>query len=402
MITEKSKKMMTKSFEKTIYRFTQTPDGSFTGNYGIYVHVPFCQTKCAFCPFYKEVYSEAKKELYIDALISEIGQKRISGRPYWIYFGGGTPNILSIDDVSRIVATFKKKIEIPEMGIEILPKLASRKYIAELRKIGFSKISFGIETLQKEVLNNNNRDYITPEKVHDLIGHAKEKGFWVNVDMMVGLRHQTENSFMDDINRLREFKPSQITTYPYMIIRNSGVEAGMTNKTQFELIEKAGGLLRRHGYERKGIWIFADGTNIYDSSRDELVTDYAGFGPAAFSTYGNWKVVNPDLDIYLKNHQNNTRYSFVAPKSKATDDWRQFARMIYDLRCFPDRDKFPFYINAFIRVLTLLGYAGHKELTAKGVHFAHEITKTVVESLPFPLQNEHIVENYEEYLKAHE
>lgn len=401
MITQKSKKMMVKSFEKTIYRFKETPVPSFTDNYGIYIHVPFCQKKCLFCPFYKEIYSEEKKRLYLEAIVNEIEQTNISGKPQWIYFGGGTPNILPIEDYSTIIHALKRKIKLPDIGIEILPKLATDRYFDELKKMGFSKISLGVETLDETILQKNNRDYTQPDKIFELITYAKNIGFWINVDMMVGLPNQSEQTFIDDINKITEYTPSQITTYPYMIIRNIKAQASMPNKKQFELIEQAGQILEKHNYQRHGIWIFARGTNVYDSSRDELVADYAGFGPAAFSTYGNWKVVNPDLDIYIKNYKYKTNFSFIAQKTKSTDNWRKFARMIYDLECFPDKNKYPFYINLFIKTLQLLGFSKNGNLTNKGIFFAHEITKTVVESLPFPLQNEHIVDNYEEYKQAH-
>ena len=401
MITEKSKKMMVKSFEKTVYSFKETPTPSFNENYGIYIHVPFCEKKCSFCPFYKEIYSDEKKSLYIKAIVNEIEQKNISGKPHWIYFGGGTPNILQINDLSIIINALKRKITLPDIGIEILPKLASPDYFEKLKKIGFTKISLGIETLDETLLKKNNRAYTEPDKIFELIRLAKKIGFWTNVDMMVGLPNQSEQTFIDDIKKISEHMPSQITTYPYMIIRNIKAKASMPNKKQFELIEQAGKILENNYYQRQGIWIFATGSNIYDSSRDELITDYAGFGPAAFSTCGNWKVVNPDLDIYFKNYKDKTDLSFVAPKTKSTDDWRQFARMIYDLKCIPDK-KHPFHINMFINTLRIFGYSKKGRLTKKGVFFAHEITKTVVESLPFPLQNEHIVENFKEYKKAHE
>ena len=78
--------------------------------------------------------------------------------------------------------------------------------------------------------------------------------------------------------------------------------------------------------------------------------------------------------------------AYIAPKSAASEDWRNFARMVYDLQCHPLQDVPP-YINLFVRLLNALGYSRKGVLTCKGVLFAHEITKTVVESLPFPIQN---------------
>lgn len=182
-----------------------------------------------------------------------------------------------------------------------------------------------------------------------------------------------------------------------MTIRGIKSQPSMTSRKQFELIEEAGRILVDHGYDRKGIWTFAFTDDVYGSSRDELTEDYAGFGPAAFSTYGSWKVVNPELDVYVRNMDESRRLAFVAPKSKATDDWRKFARMIYDLRLERSAD-LPFGIKLFIGILRLSGYGRRGRLTPKGVVFSHELSKTVVESLPFPVQNPACVENCDEYI----
>lgn len=88
---------------------------------------------------------------------------------------------------------------------------------------------------------------------------------------------------------------------------------------------------------------------------------------------------------------------FVATKTKASNEWRKFARMIYDLKV-DNTYNLPPYIKIFIWLLKLAGYIKHETLTGKGRIFAHEITKTVVESLPFPVQNPGCVENYDEYI----
>ena len=69
MITSLSKKMMRRSFEKTRYRFAAVPSRRIDGKFLAYVHVPFCHTKCNFCPFYKELYSEEAKNRYVDAVV---------------------------------------------------------------------------------------------------------------------------------------------------------------------------------------------------------------------------------------------------------------------------------------------------------------------------------------------
>lgn len=397
MFTHRSIEMMKKSFEKTAYRYAHIAEYNPAREFGVYVHIPFCLTKCRFCPFYKEIYSEDLKNKYIEAIVSEIKQSQIKGKANWVYFGGGTPNTLPIEDIKTIVGTLASKIKISSMGIELLPDLVTNEYLSRLKDIGFTKISIGIESLSSQVISSSRRKQSQSANIKKYIEFAKNIGLWVSVDLMVGLPKQDEKSFLDDVYEISNIKPNQITIYPYMVIGKVEGRAGINEKRQFELIEEAQNILLKKGYQRKNIWIFALGDEIYDSSRDELIEDYAGFGAAAFSTYGNWKIVNPELDIYINNYNKNNRMGLVAEKTKSSDDWRRFARMIYDMNCKKSR-LFPWYINLYINMLMIAGYARKGRLTQKGIMFAHELTKTVVESLPYPLQNTHKIINYDEYM----
>ncbi|NHK31572.1 MAG: radical SAM protein [Asgard group archaeon] len=400
MLTKISKRMMTKSFKKTKYQFMPTPETNFVNNLGIYIHVPFCYTKCSFCPFYKEIYSDKMKEQYVEALIQEISSSNIQGESKWIYFGGGTPNTLSIEDFSRIVQSLKNKIAINNMGVELLPSLVTDEYLIGLKELGFSKISIGIETFSQEVIKKTGRKESNYQHISKIISKAKQLGFHVAVDLMVGLPKQTSKTFFDDISKIIQIKPDQITIYPFMVIRGVKAIPSCSSKEQFTLIEKVAKDLLSAGYDRKSVWIFVlsgtDVNNVYDSSKDELVCDYCGFGPASFSTYDNWKVVKPELSIWIDNIQKGKSFSLVAPKTKGTDDWRKFANKIYDLKIKNDY-KFPFHIRLFDFILRLTGFYRNGYLTDKGRYFSHEITKAVVESLPFPIQNSDCVINYDEY-----
>jgi oxygen-independent coproporphyrinogen-3 oxidase len=397
MITEKSKEMMTKSFHKTAYRYQKRPSITVGKSFGIYIHVPFCFTKCAFCPFYKELYDENKKQKYLEAIQKEIETSGINGEASWVYIGGGTPNTLKIEEVELIIDKLRKNISVSTMGIELLPSVLDIEYIEGLQKIGFTKISVGVESLSKETLHKSGRKLTEKDSINKIVECAQDKGLWVNVDLMIGLPKQTTSSFIEDIQKMSKIGPDQITIYPFMQLGKLTVQPSLEDKEQFEYIERANEILIKRGYKRKGIWTFAKGDEVYDSSRDELIEDYIGFGPAAFSTYGSWKVVNPELAIYLKNYQNNKKMALVAEKEKMSDDWRTFARMLYDLKGNLEKDTF-LGIKLLIQILRLSGYIKKKKLTKKGIIFTHSITKTVVENLPYPLQNTHYIENYEDYL----
>lgn len=401
MIVSKSKKMMTKNFKKTTYKFNYVPDYHFEEDYGIYIHVPFCYSKCAFCPFYKELYSGQLKDDYLKAIHKEIKQKDINGKPKWIYIGGGTPNTLSIDEIDSILKELRNKIILPDVGIELLPAKLDKNYLDGLKDIGIKKISLGVESFSNEIMSKTNRKISEYQNIKELIEYSKKIGLWVTLDIMIGLNNQTEENFLNDIDKILEIMPNQLTIYPTMNIRGSiNTKQTMDDAKKFSLIERAfSEKLEPNGYKRKTIWTFGLDSKIYDSSKDELIQDYVGFGPASFSTYGHWKVVNPPLNIYISNILNNEkRKALISEKQLSTDDWRRFASMIYECRCENSED-FPRSINFFIKVLRLFGYARKGLLTEKGKYFSHNITKTVVESLPFPIQDTKSITNVEEYME---
>ena len=401
-LTEYSKKMMTRTFRKTTYHYGETPRPTFTDHFGVYIHVPFCYRKCTFCPFYKEMYDPILKDRYVVALITEIKRTTIEGKSNWVYFGGGTPNTLSIEELKQILDTLRDKIELSQVGIELLPALVTEEYLEGLHAIGFRKISIGIETFHEASITKTDRKGTTASHISNIITYAQSLGLHVAVDLMIGLPEQTEETFRDDIEKIVEMHPNQITIYPYMIIRNVKAVPSFSTKEQFVLIENAAKALVANGYERKSVWIFVlpqiKNQDVYDSAKDELVSDYCGFGPASFSTYGAYKAVKPELSVWLDCIEKGKDHSFVAPKTKSTDDWRRFANRIYDLK-LDSSYKFPFYIRFFDTLLRLTGYHRDGHLTEKGRHFSHEITKAVVESLPFPIQDPSCVENYGEYVE---
>lgn len=395
MITPISQRMMRRAFEKVRYRYTEIPPPPSAGNFGIYVHVPFCRTKCSFCPFYKELFSKQLKREYLEAINEEIKRVDFQGKTRWIYFGGGTPNTLTVDEINGIVTALRQKVSADSIGIELLPAGLTREYLEKLKDIGVTKISLGVESFSEDVLGQTGRKTAPYEEIKAMVEAAQSMDLWVNTDLMVGLKGQTPSVFLDDIQKIAVLHPHQVTTYPLMVMRGQKYKSCIPPQKQFELIEKAGGILADHGYGRNSVWIFSLGSDVYDTSGDELVEDYLGFGPGAFSTYGDWKVVNPPLDIYVDNIKNGSQMGFIAPKSKPANIMRRFAKMIYDLRC-SDMADFPLPVKIYVKILKFAGYSQNGFLTPKGTIFAHAITKTVVEALPMPIQNPSCVENWDD------
>ena len=397
MIIPMSKRFLKRSFEKTMYRWQDKPGPVTNGPFGVYVHVPFCKSLCSFCPFYKELYNFKQCSQYVDAVLSEIQKSPISGEASWIYFGGGTPNMLTVHQLVQIKDAIQEKVDVKKVGIELLPDVLSAEYIKDLRISKFTKVSMGVESLQEEVLGGTGRSVSGKPAIAELAREVKYRGMWLNMDLMIGLPKQTRQNFLTDIQSVAEMDPEQVTIYPYMQLGKVRAEPSMPDKDQYAVMEEAGQILLRAKYRRTGIWTWAKGEDVYDSSRDELIQDYFGFGPAAFSTYGAWKVVNPEVKVYLDDWKNGRSRAFVAPKTEESDEWRKFARKLYDM----DFSKVEDFVKEQKKVVGLLKKSGFitksGQLTDKGIIYAHDITKTVIENLPYPLQNTHMVENYDEY-----
>jgi coproporphyrinogen III oxidase-like Fe-S oxidoreductase len=396
MIIEKSRRMMRRTFERVRYRYAEKPTPAFAGRFGVYVHVPFCRTTCSFCPFYKERYDEHRMAGYLEALLREIEATPMEGTASWVYFGGGTPSLLGADEVSLVLDRLRSRLSLASVGLEALPSALTPAYLDGLVRAGVTKLSVGVESLSTDVLRRSGRAMAGTERVTEAIASAIERGLFVNADMMVGLSGQDAQTFSRDIEGVADIGPSQITLYPYMVVRGLNDAPAMPESVQFELIEAAWEHLAARGYTRRGVWTFANADDLYDSSRDELIHDYAGFGPSAFSTFAEHKFVNPHLDVYLRDWEAGVPTGFVAPRTRASQDWRRVARMLYDLSVTDLRD-LPAYIRVYLLLLEASGYLRRGTPTRKGVLLAHGLTKTVVESLPFPLQNPAAVENYDEY-----
>ncbi len=301
MIIPMSKRFIKRSFEKTLYTFQDRPEPVMDSSFGIHVHVPFCKSLCNFCPFYKELYNFSQCSKYFDAVISEIEKSSISGSAKWLYFGGGTPNMLTVHQLAQIKDAIQSKVKVEKVGIELLPDVLNAEYIKELRIAKFTNISMGVESFQPNVLKGTGRSVLGKEGIAQLVKEVKYRGLWLNLNFMIGLPGQDRKSFLEDMRIAAELSPDQITAYPFMRFGKIKPESSMPDKDQFHIIEEASQILEKEGYKRHGLWTFSKGNDIHEFPMVEPMHDYLGFGPGAVSSYGQWKIVNPEIKAYLDN-----------------------------------------------------------------------------------------------------
>ncbi len=409
MLTRIFTRMMQRGLSKTVYRFADAPDDALTGQYGIYVNVPFCPTRCAFCPFYAEPAHRYRDEMeeYVSAVLQEIDAVYSSGghtgRPEWLYVGGGTPNTLTVPMLKRITDALRARVSIPVMGIELLPALASVEYLHGLKEAGFSKISMGVQSAAEDVVRRTGRTIQTSDHLAELVRAARDIGLWVSVDLMIGLADQTADIFRRDVQATCALGPDQITIYPLIQVRGVPLRftPALQPAEQYRLIEDAADALTQFGYTRRTAWSYALGPagDLYDLSGSEIGATYIGFGAGAYSVYGAWRMMNPEIAPYLLALREGRRKAFISRRPRRGEALRDLSRMIYNLRIRP-RPDWPLSLRALAWMLRIAGYSRGDSLTLRGRFMAHEISKTVMEALPFPIQDPSSVENraeYEEY-----
>ncbi|OUL35284.1 oxygen-independent coproporphyrinogen III oxidase [Nostoc sp. 106C] len=219
--TELSEAFTTSDFQTAIAASNQrkTP-------LSLYFHIPFCQSACYFCGC-NTVISNNKNiaKPYLENLVKDIQQTAAlidsDRKVLQIHWGGGTPNYLERDQVEFLWKNITQNFTIDpqaEISIEINPRYVDRNYILFLRKIGFNRISFGIQDFNRQVQVAVNR--VQPEEMlFDVMSWIKEAKFEsVNVDLIYGLPYQTRQTFRETVKKTIELDPDRIVVFNFAYI----------------------------------------------------------------------------------------------------------------------------------------------------------------------------------------
>ncbi len=185
---------------------------------GIYIHVPFCKTKCIYCDFFMKTNMD-QKNLYIEAICKEakirsnyIGRETIQT----IYFGGGTPSQLAIEDLKNILNAIKTNYSIAddvEITLEANPDDLSHAYVHNLLEIGFNRLSIGIQTFDNKELQFLHRRH-SSEKAIKTVVLSKKAGFKnISIDLMYGLPNQTMKIWKQNLQQAIDLDIQHISSY---------------------------------------------------------------------------------------------------------------------------------------------------------------------------------------------
>jgi oxygen-independent coproporphyrinogen-3 oxidase len=197
---------------------------------GLYVHIPFCLERCHFC-YYRSFADPTPKTIdsYLDALINEIRiyseSPQLAGRRLaFAYFGGGTPSLLSACQLQRLFRGIQSVFpwtDVQEVTFECSPRTVTRERLETLRQAGVTRISMGVQQMNDDVLRQNGRGHLVND-IRRAYGEIRRCDFdIVNIDLMVGLVGETDESFRDSLQQVISMSPDSITFYQLEIPTNT-------------------------------------------------------------------------------------------------------------------------------------------------------------------------------------
>ena len=274
----------------------------------LYVHVPFCQSRCKFCEYVVMDHPEEKDpDLYVEYLLKEIELYRemIGGKPIVGYdLGGGTPSYLSVENLRKITEAIQRFNLQKDMylSVETTPVIAADdpEKIKAIRKLGYNRISMGFQTVSPkllEALGREGSEFLYEKAVKNI----RDAGFdRLNIDLMYGFLNQSDEDFANTIKYTIAMNPEFITLYrnrykgTKLEPESQGVTLYKVNR-QYDIAYR---LLKEAGYvANNGKNTFSRipgdlGTSSYLTRRVVDVTSYVGFGLGAQSFVGNYLAYN--------------------------------------------------------------------------------------------------------------
>jgi oxygen-independent coproporphyrinogen-3 oxidase len=262
----------------------------------VYVHVPFCTTKCHYCDFYSLAGHLGEADRFLDALEREIAiQTAQMGRPtpQTVFIGGGTPTLMSADQLERLLTILSAAMDprrIVEFTVEGNPNTFSPDRARVLKRHGVNRMSFGAQSFVKSELEQLQRDH-EPENVSPAVQMAREAGIDnVNIDLIFGIPRQTEKTWAYSLGRALEIGTEHLSCYSLIYEPNTAMTARLKRgevtpideELELKLFEQTYSTLRAAGFSRYEVSNYAKpGKECRHNLHYWKGSEYFAWGPAA-------------------------------------------------------------------------------------------------------------------------
>ncbi len=282
---------------------------------GIYIHIPFCRSKCDYCDFYSLAGRDDRMDQYQKALLSHIKETAPLAQDFpvdTIYIGGGTPSYYGAKRLKELLGVIRNLYKVEkdaEVTVECNPDSVDVKSLKILRKAGVNRLSMGMQSANACELERIHRIH-TPQQVNEAATAARKAGFTnLSLDLIYGLPGQTMDSWKDTVEHALSLIPQHLSCYGLKVEEGTPLAARVAqgevlpdDDQQADLYLWTVGRLERAGYPQYEISNFAKpGFASRHNLRYWLTQPYIGFGPGAHSDFGGrrYSFVR-DLDAYIQ------------------------------------------------------------------------------------------------------
>jgi oxygen-independent coproporphyrinogen-3 oxidase len=287
----------------------------------LYLHVPFCHTRCYYCDFNTYAGILPLREPYVRALLAEIALvgRRVcypDGRPRRsrsIFFGGGTPSLLSVEQIMRLLAACQDAFAVDqdaEITLEANPGTLSQRHLEGLRSAGINRLSIGAQSYDAHLLKVLGRIH-TPEEITQAVQCARAAGFTsINLDFMFGLPEQTMQHWQETLERALDLRPEHLSLYSLIIEEGTPfydwtAQGRITPADEdlcADMYEYADERLRKAGYINYEIsnWALPGHHSRHNLTYWQNLP-YLGMGAGAYSYFGGRRFSNErDPQRYIR------------------------------------------------------------------------------------------------------
>lgn len=269
---------------------------------GIYLHIPFCVSKCAYCDFYSlpgACHSEDLKQRYVTALKRQMAWAKSEfavGSISSVFMGGGTPTTLKTEQLCDVISALKSAFDLTpecEFTVEANPKTFDREKLTALKSLGVNRLSIGMQSANEKELSVIGRIH-TFSEVKEAVELTRNCGFDnVSLDIMYGLPYQTKHTFLSTLTEAASLSPEHLSVYGLQLEEGTPLyrkKDSLPFPSENECIEMYSegiALLKSFGYERYEISNFSKpGRECRHNLNYWSAGEYLGLGAGAYSYLG--------------------------------------------------------------------------------------------------------------------
>lgn len=312
---------------------------------GIYVHIPFCKSKCKYCDFISFSCKESNIKEYFDVLIKEIQNTKYNKNKEvtTIYLGGGTPSVPDSKYIVNTLQTIKKVFRISsnaEITIEINPGTITKQKLLDYKNAGVNRISIGLQSTNDRILKLIGRIH-NYEQFINTYNLVKEVGYNnINVDLMLGIPTQTEDELIDSVRKVIKLNPNHISIYSLIVEENTEIKKMIDNnkikmiseETERNMYWKTKKMLQKNNFNHYEISNFAkkgyESKHNLDCWNQE---EYIGFGLSAHSYIDKKRFSNTEnFNEYIQNKDNLDKNIIISEIQDRQDQCKEY--MLIGLR----------------------------------------------------------------------